>query len=189
MAKGRKRSTHRTKSERALEEIYSEIPSIPACTGECAEACGPIAMAAGEWERVKRSFGREPRLRPGSLVCPMLSPTGKCMVYTVRPFICRLWGCTKALRCPKGCEPERWISTDEAREIHRRIVEVAGPGVTGTLGGVNDLWGGYALEARERRMELMEAIKEQVNNDGAEGAVRPAGGAIQARPEPGGAGT
>lgn len=166
MGKARKRSTYRTKSERALDEIYAEIPNIPDCTGECAEACGPIAMFKGEWDRVKRSHGRTPRLPRGSLTCPMLSATGKCTVYSVRPLICRLWGATEGLKCPRGCQPERMLSTEEAREIYSRIAQVAGPGVTGTLGNVPDLWRGFALEGRVQRQALIDkAIKEHMNDD------------------------
>lgn len=150
----------RTKHERALDEIYAEIPSIPDCTGACASACGPIAMFAGEWERVKRTFGRTPRMQPGSLVCPMLSPTGKCMVYSVRPYICRLWGTTRALACPEGCRPERWLTRDEAHDIFLRLRELAGPETAGPVGNVTDLWEGIALEAREARLELVEQIKQ-----------------------------
>lgn len=161
MTRKARRST-RTKDERALEEIYAEIPSIPGCTGACAVACGPIAMFKGEWERVKRTAGREPRLAPGSLTCPMLSPTGRCMVYSVRPYICRLWGTTRALRCPEGCEPERWLTLEEAQGIYERIRAVAGPRVQGPLGSVEDLWDAIALPAREDRLTLMEQIGKVV---------------------------
>lgn len=159
MAKKR-RARPRLSSERALEEIYAEIPEIPDCSGGCAVACGPIAMFKGEWERVKRSKGHTPKLAPGSLTCPMLSPTGRCTVYTVRPFICRLWGTTQTLKCHLGCEPTRWLSTAEARDIFQRICDIAGPQVTGPLGNIDDLWDGIALEAREARAAQIERIKE-----------------------------
>lgn len=162
MAK-RKRSSHRTSAERALDEIYAEIPQIPDCDGSCADACGPIAMFRGEWDRVKRSFGRTPRLAPGSMTCPMLSPTGKCMVYTVRPYICRLWGATPGLRCPRGCKPERWLTRQEAQDIFDRIAAIAGPEVTGPLGSLEDLWAGIGLEAREARAATVDKIRKAVH--------------------------
>lgn len=116
-------------------------------------------MYKGEWARVKRSAGRTPRLAPGQMTCPMLSPTGKCTVYTVRPFICRLWGATPTLQCPHGCKPERWLTTEEAHEIFGKLRELVGPETDGPLGSI-DLWKGFALEDRERRMALIQAAKE-----------------------------
>jgi Fe-S-cluster containining protein len=156
--------SYRTKNERALQQIYAEIPSIPACDGRCAQACGPIAMFKGEWERVKRSAGRTPRMAKGSLTCPLLSPTGKCTTYTVRPFVCRVWGATRALACPHGCEPERWLSAEEAKDIFDRIEAICGPEIDGPVGGIEGLrdavalWQSIALEAREARLELIDAI-------------------------------
>lgn len=148
---GMSKTSERTRSELALEEIYREIPSIPGCDGRCAVACGPIAMYEGEWARIVRSRGATtPRLAPGSITCPLLSATGRCTVYSVRPFICRVWGTVRTLRCPVGCEPTRWLTTAEAHDIFRRVAEVAGPGIDGPFGGVDDLWGAIALVARER---------------------------------------
>jgi Fe-S-cluster containining protein len=149
--------------DRALDEIYAEIPSIPDCTGQCADACGPIAMTSGEWDRIKRIARRTPKMKQGSMVCPLLSPTGKCTTYTLRPLICRLWGATPQLACPQGCKPERWLSRDEARDIFERVAAVAGPGTDGPLGKVDDLWSAIALEAREERAAIIDRIKEAAN--------------------------
>lgn len=160
------RRSPRTPKDRAIEEIYREIPAMKSCSGKCAAACGPIAMFTEEWKRIIRAKGgRVPKLRPGSLVCPMLSPNGWCTVYPVRPYICRLWGTTKALRCPEGCEPERWLSKQEARGIFLRLHEIAGPGTDGPMSGVDDLWMGIALDAREDRAELLEKIRKVVMDE------------------------
>lgn len=158
MSKRRTRRSPRTSAERALEDIYAEIPGIPDCSGACAAACGPIAMTTGEWERVKRSFGRTPpEIRGG--VCPMLSPTGKCMVYSVRPWICRVWGTTRALACPHGCEPTRWLTVEETHDILRRIQAVAGSAFDGPLGNVADLAEAVGLSERQARLDLIKAIQ------------------------------
>lgn len=163
-------SSRRTKppnvKERALDEIYADIPNIPDCTGACASACGPIAMFGMEWKRVKRSFGETPRVREQSR-CPMLSPVGRCMVYTARPYICRLWGTTPTLKCPEGCQPERWLTLEQAREIYERIRVLAGPEIAGPLGGVDDLWDAIALERRRHRASIIESIERGVT-DGSE---------------------
>lgn len=151
-------------AQRALQAVYAEIPNIPGCTGQCAEACGPIAMFKGEWERIKAVKGGEPKVRQ-RLVCPMLSPTGKCTVYTVRPYICRLWGATRQLACPQGCEPERWLSIEESQDIFARVREIAGPQIAGPLGSITDLWQTIGLEQREQRSALIAKLKEEVADE------------------------
>lgn len=145
--------------DKALDEIYKEIPNIPACSGACADACGPIAMTEGEWKRIIRKVGHVPK-PTRHMVCPMLSPTGSCMVYTVRPYICRIWGSVEELRCPAGCEPDRWLTRDEARDIFNRIVAIAGPGTNGPLGKIDDLWHGIALDQRAARAEAIKKARK-----------------------------
>lgn len=161
-----KRAQPRTKADRAIEEIYEEIPNVPGCTGACATACGPIVMFTEEWKRVKRAAGgRSVRYVKGSLSCPMLSSSGRCTVYTARPYICRLWGTTEVLACPEGCQPERWLTRDEAHEIFQRLHAVAGPGTAGPVGAIDDIWQGFALEAREERASRIKQIKANHRRD------------------------
>lgn len=166
MSKRDSRSTYRNSSERQIEAIYAEIPSIPDCTGACSTACGPIYMFRAEWKRVTRSLGRTPRGLKGRVTCPMLNQNGQCMVYSVRPYICRLWGTTPDLKCPQGCEPERWLSIEEARDIMGRLMAITGPQTDGPLGPIDDLWKGFALEERAARTALIEAIRERRAADG-----------------------
>jgi hypothetical protein len=145
--------------ERALDEIYAEIPAIPACTGACAVACGPIAASRLEWERVSARHGRRPKMNPTTLQCPMLSPTGWCTVYTVRPAICRLWGAVKEMACPQGCEPTRWLTTEEAHSIFERI-RVLDPRIDGTMDVFPpSVWEGIGIEARAERLAIIEQVK------------------------------
>lgn len=155
------RRAPRTAVDRALDAIYAEIPRIPACDGSCAASCGPIAMYQGEFDRLARAHGARPRIRQ-TMTCPLLSPTGACTAYTARPYICRLWGTTPALRCPRPeCVPERWLSREEARTIHERVMEAAGPAVVTIEGkSARDLWAAIGLEAREVRAAIIEKAKE-----------------------------
>jgi Fe-S-cluster containining protein len=159
MARKKTRRAPITAMDRALDELYEVIPEIPACNGWCAESCGPVAMSTGEWNRIKRT-GHDTKVRD-TMTCPLLSPTGRCKVYTVRPLICRLWGATKEMRCPKGCEPTRWISIAEASELFERVKNAAGPGVAGPLGDVGNLWDAIALEKRAQRSAIIEALRIQ----------------------------
>jgi Fe-S-cluster containining protein len=147
-----------TQRDRELDAIYAEIPKIPACNGSCAVACGPITMTTGEWDRIKRAKGYEPKGHPDGM-CPMLSPSGRCSVYTARPWICRIWGSVEEMRCPAGCEPERWLSQTEAHDLFERVMAVAGPGTAGPLGKVDDLWRAVGLPPRRARAIAIERMK------------------------------
>jgi len=53
------------------------------------------------------------------LLCPYLSlPQGKCMIYPVRPFICRMQGHTKKLMCFYKTRPD--LSLQKQDMISRR---------------------------------------------------------------------
>lgn len=108
------------------------IPGLE-CRGLCAKFCGPIMCSPVEASRlpgpsrqVRTPSGlvtaelphrvKKHRGQPDELRCAHLR-NGRCTVYEFRPAICRVWGVTEALRCLHGCEPERWLSREEANEI------------------------------------------------------------------------
>lgn len=108
-----------------LDELYAKLPRID-CKGLCHEACGPIAMAPSEMERLRAVSDRALRPiddgdgvvyllpEPDTLTCPLLSAEKRCTAYAARPMICRLFGLVRKMRCPFGCKPARWLSDDEA---------------------------------------------------------------------------
>ena len=98
----------------AIEQIYTRIPAID-CQKKCHTSCGPIMMSEAEEQRIVQQVGHRTDFL--KLTCPMLSMFGRCNVYEVRPAICRLYGVVKAMRCPHGCEPDRWLTDQEASEI------------------------------------------------------------------------
>lgn len=52
------------------------------------------------------------------LTCPLLNQhDGSCMAYEMRPLICRAWGTTPKLKCPWGCQPERWLTDIEISKL------------------------------------------------------------------------
>ena len=80
-----------------------------------------------EWERLAAAGG--PREAGADLVCPYLErETGLCEVYAARPLICRLWGVAATLRCPQGCEPERWLSAAEVEALIDEALARSGGG-------------------------------------------------------------
>jgi Fe-S-cluster containining protein len=61
---------------------------------------------------------------PDTHLCVFLLPfTGKCLAYSIRPLVCRLWGVidVPGMRCPFGCIPERWVSMTEYSELIDKV--------------------------------------------------------------------
>ncbi len=99
------------RQDRELDALYAQLPAI-ACQGLCHDSCGPIDMSVRERARIIERAGPV-TCGPGAS-CSMLTAQRRCGVYDIRPTICRLWGLMRALRCPYGCEPQRWLSDAEA---------------------------------------------------------------------------
>ncbi len=120
-----------------FDDIYAKVPAVR-CAGHCGRdrhntCCGPIPCTVVEREILEGYNGTTcswiekdpttvqmdlPILTHG-LVCPHLGLSGRCEAYAVRPLICRLWGTVKALKCPWGCQPERWLTDVEAASLIR----------------------------------------------------------------------
>ena len=108
-----------------LDAIYSRIPRLR-CKGLCRESCGPIPISEPEAKAIipitpkhamTNDFGFTILFDPKSGNCPHLTAAGRCAIYASRPLICRLWGTVKAMRCPHGCKPDRWVTDEEARGL------------------------------------------------------------------------
>jgi Fe-S-cluster containining protein len=96
-----------------LKSIYDRIPQIE-CKG-CAECCGPTLWSDIEYLYIKDYLHKHNMiekkyddkflssflsLKLENLTCPYLVDK-KCSIYPVRPFICRIFGTTKGLKCPQ----------------------------------------------------------------------------------------
>lgn len=120
-----------------LEEIYARIPKLE-CQRKCQMACGLIrSSGAIEDERLyAQTGGHFGEMRPSRarvvfdgndflkprLYCSFLSdPLGDCTVYALRPLMCRLFGVTRELECPYGCQPERFLDHFEVQELIRLV--------------------------------------------------------------------
>lgn len=110
---------------RTLAEIYELIPKVD-CKRRCgADYCGPIGMAPIEAEAIKSAGKSFPTVQESSVngpaTCGALSAWGTCLIYEQRPFICRVFGALPDLKCNHGCEPERWLTQQEADLIRKTI--------------------------------------------------------------------
>lgn len=134
-----------------LRAIWAKIPKMVNCKGKCAMSCGPIPIASIERGLVEERAGHNlttmnnPGVKntDGMMVCNMLTDAGLCSVYSIRPVVCRVWGTTKALACPLGCEPERWLTDKEAFDLFAEVQALAGDddnqAVSEMLAGMTDM--------------------------------------------------
>jgi len=103
-----------------LEDLYALIPQLqcnPGCTRCCVEF-GVPSMVPAEAERLDRFLqmhGIEKRYAKGT-TCPYVDEQG-CIVYPVRPLICRLYGNSPNYLCTVGARPIYLLSEDEEAEI------------------------------------------------------------------------
>lgn len=114
-----------------FDALYARIPSI-ACKRKCQAACGPVAGSRVEVERITMLYGLRPLGGEDGAQCGYLDVRGLCVAYAQRPLICRLWGVVPEMRCPHGCEPERWLTEVEVLELFREADRIGG--VPSTLG-------------------------------------------------------
>jgi len=110
-----------TPNHQKLRDLRERIPSFT-CVAGCHDCCGPVTASSEEMARlpVKSDAVRDAAL--AELSCPHLGEHG-CTVYGERPLICRLFGTTPRLACPRGMRPETMIDARTEREIHLFLVQ------------------------------------------------------------------
>jgi Fe-S-cluster containining protein len=99
--------------------LREQIPSFD-CVPGCHDCCGPVTTSAEEMARLPRKSAAEQDAALERLDCVHLGPQG-CTVYGERPLICRLFGTTASLPCPRGRGPEEPIDPHAEALIHRLI--------------------------------------------------------------------
>lgn len=101
-------------SQRRLQEIYRQIPHT-ICPRGCGRCCGAVFPSLAEIENIKKycaqkgieykAFYCEDEVNTFGLDCPYLTEGRTCLIYPVRPFLCRILGAGD-LDCPLGlCRP------------------------------------------------------------------------------------
>lgn len=64
----------------------------------------------------------------GDFRCDALTPFNRCGAYERRPAICRLYGATEGMECPRGCLPEGgYLTADEGGDILREALRTGAP--------------------------------------------------------------
>ena len=98
-----------------LKELYAKIPEFE-CIPGCTECCGPIPVSDVECAEIGCKNTHLLPLKYGKFDCAYSTEKG-CAIYEKRPLMCRLFGTTQDLACPKGRQPKKMLSETEALEI------------------------------------------------------------------------
>ena len=109
-----------------LENIYHQIPrSI--CEARCGECCGIIFPSLAEVRNIKgwceeHSVEYKDFNMTVGLDCPYLSKDKECIIYAVRPFLCRIMGVSTDLPCPLGkCNSVKMLNHSQSSALYKAI--------------------------------------------------------------------
>ncbi|MHC4272255.1 MAG: YkgJ family cysteine cluster protein [Planctomycetota bacterium] len=99
-----------------LSELDAHLPAMR-CDRDCDLCCGFVSCSATEFDDVM-ALARANRIEPRrqGMTCPFYLE-GRCSVYAVRPFTCRLFGHVDeaSLTCPRGYNTN--IAAEEVRRL------------------------------------------------------------------------
>lgn len=102
-----------------IQFLRELIPSFE-CVSGCHDCCGPVTTSTEEMARLPRTSPERQAQAMERLDCVHLGPDG-CTVYGERPMICRLFGTTPSLPCPRGRGPVEPIDPAAEALVHRFI--------------------------------------------------------------------
>jgi len=102
-----------------IAHLRERIPSFE-CVPGCHDCCGPVTTSSEEMSRLPLINDAEHEAALDDFRCVHLSSDG-CSVYAERPLICRLFGTTPHMPCPKGRRPESMIDPELERQVHHYI--------------------------------------------------------------------
>ncbi|MDO9619197.1 MAG: YkgJ family cysteine cluster protein [Pseudomonas sp.] len=106
-------------TSRKIDQLRLQIPSF-ACVPGCHDCCGPVTASSEEMSRLPVKSDAEHDAALAEFNCVHLGPQG-CTVYDQRPLICRLFGTTPSLPCPRGQGPEQMIEPAVEKQVHQLI--------------------------------------------------------------------
>lgn len=124
----------------SLGKIYGKIPELK-CIEGCTECCGSTSSLEEEgeyvypfnrtlWSKIEarnirkwlKKKGVKERLVKNPLdPCPYIE-NGKCLIYPVRPLMCRLFGVVDDLKCPY-VKPKFYLTSEEATKLIQMVYE------------------------------------------------------------------
>ena len=102
-----------------IRTLRQQIPTFE-CVPGCHDCCGPVTTSPEEMARLPRKTRAEQDAAMEALDCVHLGPNG-CTVYDERPLICRLFGTTASLPCPRGRGPDTPTAPSVEKQVHKLI--------------------------------------------------------------------
>ena len=118
---------------RWLQSVYERLP-VGTCGGctDCALRCaGEVPMLAAEYQAICQHLQNQdqsvptlPPRRPGQMMppCRFLEEASRlCVIYPVRPLICRLFGVVEWLPCPMG---KQTAAVEDGLNLMHRYAEL-----------------------------------------------------------------
>lgn len=106
-------------ANRKIDQLRRQIPGF-ACEPGCHDCCGPVTASSEEMARLPHRSDAEHDAALANWDCVHLAPHG-CEAYAERPLICRLFGTTASLPCPRGRGPEHATAPDVEQQVHELI--------------------------------------------------------------------
>ena len=103
-------------NDRTIDRLRRNIPAFE-CVAGCHDCCGPVTTSSLEMARLPVKSEGVHHAALAAWSCPHLGEHG-CQVYDERPLICRLFGTTTNLACPRGRGPEVMTDPRVEQEIH-----------------------------------------------------------------------
>lgn len=135
-----------------IEAIYRSLPTIN-CKGLCSNQCQGIWMSETERHQIRKRKGFILRDLNKGQTCPLLDRiTHRCTAYDIRPLICRLWGVTERMKCPHGCQPDRYLTDREELSITLQVLRLGGSWPDEIADGVAELFDDPELFAVGRKV-------------------------------------
>lgn len=117
-----------------LKKTYAKIPKLD-CIENCGSACcGLIPLSKIEEKHIKHflkinnlnvkyhnySLSKTHSEALKGHMCFFLDNNKKCLIYSVRPLICRLFGVAENMKCP-NVKPNKYLSENEANKLIIKI--------------------------------------------------------------------
>ena len=104
-----------TRTSQQIRFFRSRIPTFE-CEPGCHDCCGPVTCSSEEIARLPVKSDAEHAAALAEYNCVYRGANG-CTVYAERPLVCRLFGTTPKLACPRGKRPQQMIDSDTEQQV------------------------------------------------------------------------
>ena len=110
-----------------LQVIYQQIPKS-SCPPDCGRCCGPVFPSLAELRNIEDWCETHHVEYKGFLdigddgACPYLGQHKECIIYPVRPFLCRILAVSTDLPCPiRACTTNKMLNHPQSDALYSAI--------------------------------------------------------------------